>query len=50
MLHMAVAIAELWHYLIDDFGNYLALELIDWSVPHPTFMNFPDECPAGLPK
>lgn len=50
MLHMAVAIAELWHYLIDDFGNYLALELIDWYILHPTFMNYSDKYSTGLPK
>ena len=47
---MAVAIVELWHYVIDDFGNYLALELIDWYVSYPTFMNYSDMYPAGLPK
>ncbi|KAF8718290.1 hypothetical protein AX14_011934, partial [Amanita brunnescens Koide BX004] len=31
IIHMGVAIVELWHFLIYAFGNYLALEFIDWS-------------------
>jgi hypothetical protein len=30
---MAFAIAEIWHYLIDSFGNYPALGVITWYVP-----------------
>ncbi|KAF8695459.1 hypothetical protein AX14_001808 [Amanita brunnescens Koide BX004] len=28
---MAFAIAEIWHYLIDSFGNYPALGVITWT-------------------
>ncbi|KAF8714207.1 hypothetical protein AX14_012877, partial [Amanita brunnescens Koide BX004] len=30
-LHMAFVIAELWHYMIDSFGNYIALDVVSWS-------------------
>ncbi|KAF8335116.1 hypothetical protein F5887DRAFT_1285695 [Amanita rubescens] len=30
-LHMAFVIAELWHYLIDLFGNYLILGVVTWA-------------------
>ncbi|KAF8347244.1 hypothetical protein F5887DRAFT_957456 [Amanita rubescens] len=31
-LHMVFTITPLWHYLIESFGNYLALLKIDWSL------------------
>jgi len=31
-LHMAFTIAPLWYYLIENFGNYLALLNIVWSL------------------
>ena len=40
---MAFAIAELWHYLIDSFGNYDALDVVAWCVPSFEIANLPDE-------
>ena len=42
-LHMAFAIAELWHYLIDSFGNYLVLDHVAWSVPYFDIAKLPHE-------
>ena len=40
-LHMAFTIAELWHYLIEEFGNYSALFKITWYIPYPQLTVFP---------
>lgn len=29
-LHMAFTVADLWHYLIESFGNYEALLPMTW--------------------
>ena len=40
---MAFSIAELWHYLIDSFGNYAALQVLVWCVPSLEPLEYPDE-------
>ena len=45
-LHMAFSIAELWHYLIDSFGNYAALQVIVWCVQSLELLKLPVEFKA----
>ena len=44
---MSFTIAELWHYLIDSFGNFAALEAIVWYVPRLELLFLPDEHKAS---
>lgn len=42
-LHMAFVIVELWHYMIDSFGNYIALDVVSWYVPSLEIVKLLDE-------
>ena len=40
---MAFVIVELWHYMIDSFGNYIALDVVSWYVPSLEIVKLLDE-------
>lgn len=41
-LHMVFTMAELWHYLIDEFGNNPGLLTITWYMPYSQIVSLPN--------